>query len=153
MKLEILIIGEGGQGIQTMSDILAEAAYNDGYWPYSKCSYTPAARGGEIIASVIIAGEPQIYPLVEKADYVFVLSSNKTLEFVKDKITEKTCIISVDPTPPTAIRFRHLLVVEHDIKNVPLNIFMLAVIQETLSCLSDKSVASATQKILGKKKL
>lgn len=152
-KTEILIIGEGGQGVQTLGDIIAEAAHNDGYWPYSKCDYTPAPRGGEVIVSVIIAGEAQLYPLVEKADYVFVLKSNKSLEFIKDKITEKTCIISVDPAFPITMKLQRFLVVKHDIKNVPLNIFMLAIIQEMISLLSDESVAKATQAILGKKRI
>ncbi|MBI4837535.1 MAG: 2-oxoacid:acceptor oxidoreductase family protein [Candidatus Portnoybacteria bacterium] len=155
MKTEILIIGEGGQGIQTLGDILAEAAHNDGYWPYSKCDYTPAPRGGEVIASVIIAGEAQIYPLVEKADYVFVLSSNKSLEFVKDKITEKTCIVSVDPDSVflKTTKIKRLFVIKHDDKRIPLNIFMLAIIQEIISMLSDESIAKAVQKILGKKRI
>lgn len=153
MKVEILLVGEGGQGVQTLGDILAEAAYNDGYWPYSKCSYTPAARGGEVIASVIIADEVQIYPLAEKVDYVFILSSNESLEFVKDKITEKTRIVSVDAAFPKTIKIKHLTIVKNEDKEIPLNIFMLKIIQKIITVPSAKSVERTIQKILGKKRI
>ena len=153
MKVEILLVGEGGQGVQTLGDILAKAAYNDGYWPYSKCGYTPAARGGEVIASVIIADETQIYPLVEKADYIFILSRNESLEFVKNKITEKTRIVSVDAAFPKTIKIKHPIIVKNEDKKIPLNIFMLKIIQKIITVPSTKSVEKAIQDILGKKRV
>lgn len=153
MNLMILIVGEGGQGVQTLGDILAQAAFDDGYYPYSKTDYTPAARGGEVIASVIIANNPQIYPLVEKADFVFVLSSNNSLEFVREKITENTRIVSVDAAFPKSVKIKRFVVVKNEDKETPLNIFMLKIIQKTIALLSLETIEKTVQKILGKKRI
>ncbi len=156
MELQILILGEGGQGVQLLGDILANAASENHPGTSSKCNYTPAARGGEVIASVVIADKKQIYPLVEEADYIFVMSSNKSLEFISDKITDKTRIFSVDPAVPDDLDpkpKRFTFVKKPDDESVALNIFMLNAIREAITIISPETIEKATQKILGKKRI
>ncbi|OGF26350.1 hypothetical protein A2303_04110 [Candidatus Falkowbacteria bacterium RIFOXYB2_FULL_47_14] len=74
MKKQILITGTGGQGIKTIGDILAKAAAKQGLYPADYSIYTPQARGGDIVASIVISDRPLIYPLVEIADVTLILS-------------------------------------------------------------------------------
>jgi Pyruvate/2-oxoacid:ferredoxin oxidoreductase gamma subunit len=71
--LEILIIGTDGQQIETLSKIIAEAAFSEGLkGSIVHTSYTPGVCGGAVVPSVIIAEAPQIYSLVQQADYAFI---------------------------------------------------------------------------------
>ncbi|MFH0892066.1 MAG: 2-oxoacid:acceptor oxidoreductase family protein [Candidatus Falkowbacteria bacterium] len=74
MKKQILITGTGGQGIKTIGDILAKAAARQGLYPADYSIYTPQARGGDIVSSLVISDRPLTYPLVETADVALILS-------------------------------------------------------------------------------
>lgn len=83
MKKEILIIGSGGQGIKTMGEIIGLAAHQSGLEAACHSLYTPAMRGGSCISSVVYANHPIDFPMVQKADMIFVLNdaiSSETTE-------------------------------------------------------------------------
>lgn len=72
--LKIVVAGEGGQGVQAVAEILAEAAYDEG----KEVLYIPAfgveQRGGVSLAYLQVGNEPVPAPKFEKADIVVALS-------------------------------------------------------------------------------
>lgn len=91
-KLKILIAGEGGQGVQTIGKILAEAAILDG----KNATYIPnfgvEQRGGVSIAYITISESSIAYPKFDKADLVAILISRAILR-IKQYLSEKTVLI------------------------------------------------------------
>lgn len=74
-RYEIMMAGQGGQGIVLAAVILAEAAARyDGLHAAQTQSYGPAARGGVVQAEVVISRSPIDYPKVEQADVLLALS-------------------------------------------------------------------------------
>lgn len=157
--IQILIVGEGGDGIKILGNILADAAFSLKLVPENKCDYTPAARGGECVTSLVIASQKPLYPLVTQADFIFVFH-NQILgsKLVKHKITDKTTILSIDPEIPNDlppnIKPEIIKIIERP-ENEPANIFMLKIIQKTVQemfpALSAESVEKATQDTFKKK--
>lgn len=77
MKKEVKFVGLGGQGILLASAILAKSAsVLDGYFAVLTEKYTSDMRGGEVSSDVIISSERVTYPLVEKPDFLIVLSQD-----------------------------------------------------------------------------
>jgi 2-oxoglutarate ferredoxin oxidoreductase subunit gamma len=71
--IKLLLTGEGGQGIQTIAKIIADAAvaanYNVSYIP----SFGVEQRGTPSTAFIIISHEPINYPRFDIADYAVIL--------------------------------------------------------------------------------
>jgi len=91
--MKILIAGEGGQGIQTIAQVLARAAFREGKNTLYIPNFGVEQRGGASIAFLVIDKNPVVYPKFEKADVLATLS-----ERVKDQVKKyqgpKTKIIS-----------------------------------------------------------
>lgn len=90
--MKVLFAGEGGQGVQVIAEILAQAAIKQG----KKATYIPnfgvEQRGGVSLAFVVIDDQPVVYPKFEKADILAVLS-DRSWERVESYIDSKTKII------------------------------------------------------------
>jgi 2-oxoglutarate ferredoxin oxidoreductase subunit gamma len=90
--IKVLIVGEGGQGVQVVAEILAKAAFLEN----KKALYIPnfgvEQRGGVSLAFVTIDDQPIVYPKFEKAD-VLALFSERSRERVKNYLSEKTKVI------------------------------------------------------------
>ncbi|MCX6799652.1 MAG: 2-oxoacid:acceptor oxidoreductase family protein [Candidatus Falkowbacteria bacterium] len=91
--INIIIAGEGGQGVQKIGEILAETAFNAGYKTTYIPNFTVQQRGGVSIAFVIISNEPIIYPKFTKASLAVILSG-RSIEQIKNKLTTQTIIIN-----------------------------------------------------------
>jgi 2-oxoglutarate ferredoxin oxidoreductase subunit gamma len=75
MRYEVLLAGQGGQGIILAAVILAQAAAtHDGKNAAQTQSYGPAARGGLCKAEVVISDEQIDYPKVTEADCMLAMS-------------------------------------------------------------------------------
>lgn len=72
--LKIVIAGEGGQGVQAVAEILAEAAYEEGRQALYIPNFGVEQRGGVSVAFLQIGDEPIGAPKFEKADIVIALS-------------------------------------------------------------------------------
>ena len=91
-NIKILIAGEGGQGIQTVSKILIETAYHKNLEVSFVPNYGVEQRGG-VSLGYIQFGEKKIgYPKFIKSD-ILVLLSQRSLERAKDYINPKVKII------------------------------------------------------------
>jgi len=87
-----LIAGEGGQGVQVIAEILAQAAFLEN----KKALYIPnfgvEQRGGVSLAFVIVDEKPVVYPKFAKADILAVLSQ-RSWERIKNYVGLQTKII------------------------------------------------------------
>ena len=90
--IKVLIVGEGGQGVQVVAEILAKAAFLEG----KKALYIPnfgvEQRGGVSLAFVTIDDKPIVYPKFGKAD-ILAIFSERSRERVKNYLDEKTKVI------------------------------------------------------------
>ncbi len=91
-KIQILLAGEGGQGIQTIAKSLAETAAKDGY----EVSYIPVfgveQRGTPSISMITISKSQIRYPRFETADMAVVLRT-RAIPRVVQYISPSTEII------------------------------------------------------------
>lgn len=102
MTKKILLIGEGGQGVQTIAKVISEAAAAS----HSNISYIPSfgveQRGTPSVAYITISNEEIFYPRFEKADLIVVLS-HRGIQLIKSFIASDTLIIFdstiIDSTP------------------------------------------------------
>ncbi len=72
--LRIIVAGEGGQGVQAVAEILAEAAYDQGRQALYIPNFGVEQRGGVSIAFLQIGDSPIGAPKFETADIVVALS-------------------------------------------------------------------------------
>lgn len=84
--------GFGGQGIITSGVILGKAAIYDGKDAVQSQSYGQQARGGECRCDVIISDEIIVYPLIDKAD-ILVVMSRPALEAYIGTLKTGGCLI------------------------------------------------------------
>jgi 2-oxoglutarate ferredoxin oxidoreductase subunit gamma len=71
---KIAIAGEGGQGVQSVANILSEAAYEEGFEVLYIPNFGPEQRGGVSVAYVQIAEGSIGSPKFKTADIVVALS-------------------------------------------------------------------------------
>lgn len=96
--MKLLIVGEGGQGIQLAGHILAQAAHDAGLSSLIIPNFGVEQRGGISIAFVQIDKEPLVYPKFEKATH-FILLSNRNKERSARYIDPATKIIDLTTNP------------------------------------------------------
>jgi 2-oxoglutarate ferredoxin oxidoreductase subunit gamma len=73
-RWKIIIAGEGGQGVQSIGELLAEAAFRSGKQPLYIPNFGVEQRGGVSVAYVQIADGAIGAPKFQKADLLAVLS-------------------------------------------------------------------------------
>ncbi len=89
---QILLAGEGGQGIQTIAKIITDVAATQGMM----VSYIPVfgveQRGTPSVALIILSDETIYYPRFDEADIVVVLQK-RAIASIERYITKKTKVI------------------------------------------------------------
>lgn len=90
--MKILISGEGGQGVQIISELLAKAGHkidlNVSYMP----SYGVEQRGGASLAYLQISKNKIIYPKFNLAE-ILVAMSNRAVETLENHVDENSIFI------------------------------------------------------------
>ncbi|MFZ2189547.1 MAG: 2-oxoacid:acceptor oxidoreductase family protein [Candidatus Magasanikiibacteriota bacterium] len=74
MILKILLAGDGGQGIQLISDLLTQASFNNGFFVSQIPNYGLEQRGGVSLSFLIISDQEISYPKFTKPDILLVMS-------------------------------------------------------------------------------
>jgi 2-oxoglutarate ferredoxin oxidoreductase subunit gamma len=87
--------GFGGQGIVLSSVVLGLSAVYDGKFVAQRASYGSEARGGRCKSEVIISGEEISYPLIDKLDYLVVLSQQAYDSYINE--VDPSGLIIMDP--------------------------------------------------------
>jgi len=83
--IRIALAGEGGQGVQSVAEIIAEAAYNEGKQTIYIPNFGLEQRGGVSIAFIQVSDHRIGAPKFNKADVVIALS---------ERAVERTAIYS-----------------------------------------------------------
>lgn len=74
MIYKILLSGDGGQGVQLISDILARAAFANGFFVSQIPNYGLEQRGGVSLSYLQIGDREISYPRFTKPDVLLVMS-------------------------------------------------------------------------------
>jgi len=74
MLFKILLSGDGGQGIQLLSDIICRASFNNGWHVSHIPNYGLEQRGGVSLAFIQISDKEIAYPKFSKPDVLLVMS-------------------------------------------------------------------------------
>lgn len=112
MPRKIIIAGEGGQGIQLISKVLAHAAKKSGKNVTYLPSFGVEQRGGVSVSYVQISGNEIYYPRFSKADVVIVFC-NRAISAIKDFINDQTLFIY----DSSSIEDKYLNKIKENIKN------------------------------------
>lgn len=120
----ILISGEGGQGIQALSKILATTAYVSGKKSLYVPNYGVEQRGGASLGFVQISNEEIGFPKFQNAD-ILVILAERAIPRVREYITKDTLIIH-DETLVSEDSLK-------DIKNQKISIPALKIAEEKLT--------------------
>lgn len=147
MRKEIRIAGFGGQGVITLSKLIAEGAMKyEGKEVCQTEAYGAAARGGGCWAECIVSDIPIDYPRSEHPDYMVFFSKEAASAYKKDIKTEGTFII--DPDSVRKFRARKNRIIEiraskaasEDLKMpVVANVIMLGAVAVITGMLSEEA--------------
>ncbi|KKQ27783.1 MAG: hypothetical protein US42_C0005G0008 [Candidatus Magasanikbacteria bacterium GW2011_GWC2_37_14] len=74
MILKILLAGDGGQGIQSISDLLAQASFANGFFISQIPNYGLEQRGGVSLSFLIISDEEIAYPRFSEPNVLLIMS-------------------------------------------------------------------------------
>ena len=83
-KSQIILAGEGGQGLLFIGMILGEAAIKEGKNAAQAASYGIASRGGFSMAEVVISSAEILFPGVTQPDLILALSAAALDKYVSD---------------------------------------------------------------------
>lgn len=92
MPAKILLAGEGGQGVQTVAKIIAQAAQKSGKFSSYIPSFGVEQRGGVSLAFVQISKNALAYPRFDQAD-TLVVFCQRALPTIKPYLAENTLFI------------------------------------------------------------
>lgn len=90
--MNILLAGEGGQGVQVVAEILAKAAFLEGTSSLYIPNFGVEQRGGVSLGFVVLDKEEVVYPKFAKAD-VLAIFCDRAIERIKKYIGPKTKVI------------------------------------------------------------
>lgn len=74
MIIKILLAGDGGQGIQSISDLLAQASFANGFYITQIPNYGLEQRGGVSLSFLIISDSEIAYPRFSEPNVLLVMS-------------------------------------------------------------------------------
>ncbi|HUX99307.1 MAG TPA: 2-oxoacid:acceptor oxidoreductase family protein [Candidatus Deferrimicrobium sp.] len=97
-RSEVRVIGYGGQGVITLSKMIAYAAVVDNKEAVQTEAYGPASRGGSCWAEVVLDDEEQIeYPRAILPNYYIILSQAGADRYGKKFCNKPEVISIIDP--------------------------------------------------------
>lgn len=91
-EISVIIAGAAGQGIDTITQVIAETAKQSGYNIFYTKEYMSRIKGGCNSSSIRISSD-KVDAYKEPADFVFVISK-EDLGHVKNRISDNTIVIS-----------------------------------------------------------
>lgn len=95
----ILISGEGGQGVQAIAKILADAAWQSGSKITYLANYGVEVRGGVSLGFVQISNQEIGFPKFQNAD-ILVILAKRAIPRVQEYITKSALIIHDETLVP-----------------------------------------------------
>jgi 2-oxoglutarate ferredoxin oxidoreductase subunit gamma len=158
MTTNLLISGEGGQGIQTIAKILAISAAESGYEVSSIPAFGVEQRGTPSLAFVIISKDKIYYPRFDRADYVVILQK-RAVPKVEEYISPNTKVIfdssttSSDDLPKITQLIYGTPATKYAYEKFIRKTFNIIIAGKlsTLLNLDEKTTWNAIEKVLGRK--
>ena len=101
MKTQIIVAGQGGQGVLELGNNLCNYEILKGKHAAFTPSYGPESRGGKVKCYVTTSDEPIDSPIVETPDYLIVMNT-ASMDYVRllksgGKLLMNSSLISQDP--------------------------------------------------------
>lgn len=90
-EASIIIAGEAGQGIETITQVISKAIKSSGLNVFYALEYMSRIKGGCNSSTIRISGK-KVYAYREKADFIFALSKD-ALSHLKKRVFDNTTII------------------------------------------------------------
>lgn len=158
--VKIALAGEGGQGVQSVAEIIAEAANEEGREALYIPNFGVEQRGGVSIAFLQIGDERIGSPKFQKADIVVALSERavrRTLQYVDENtiFVYDTSIEGVeDALPKNAARVLGIPAIEvskNELHPRVFNIIIMGAVVKATRVISEEDAKAALEKKLGYK--
>lgn len=158
--VKIVLAGEGGQGVQSIAEIIAEAANEEG----RQCLYIPnfgvEQRGGVSVAFVQIGDEPIGSPKFETGDIVIALSDRsiyRTKQYVGPRTTfvyEQSIDVPQEDLPKNAKKVLAIPAIDiskRELHPRVFNIIIMGAVVGATRVISEEDAKRAIEKKLGYK--
>ena len=145
MLLKILIAGDGGQGVQTVAEVISRAAFLKNFFVSFIPNYCLEQRGGVSLAFIQIGDHDISYPKFSTPDILIVMS-DQARERVAGYKRKSVKLIDIKD-------FQNILI-DNDIKNSSQNVFILGILGKILrskKIILDKEIFSILEKKLSEK--
>lgn len=107
-EIIFLIAGEAGQGIDSITQVVAEVVKMSGFNVFYTKEYMSRIKGG-CNSSTIIVSDDNICAYKERADFVFVVEKDN-LEHVKNRISDSTIVLSEYDIEESLNKFKNTLI-------------------------------------------
>lgn len=160
MTAKIALAGEGGQGVQSVAEILAEAANQEGREAIYIPNFGVEQRGGVSIAFVQISDETIGSPKFKKADIVIALSGRsipRTAQYVDENtvfVYDSSIQDFLEHLPKNAKRVLSipaLTVAQNELSPRVFNVIILGAVLEATKVVDVEQVKAAIEAKLGHK--
>lgn len=107
-EISIVIAGAAGQGIDTITQVIAETVKQGGYNIFYTKEYMSRIKGG-CNSSTIRISDNKVDAYKEITDFIFVISK-EDLDHVKNRIADNTIVISEYDVEPQLNKFKNTLI-------------------------------------------
>lgn len=158
---EVRFIGYGGQGVITMSKMVAYAAVIDNKEAVQTEAYGPASRGGSCWAEVVVEDEATIdYPRAIMPNYYVILSQAGADRYGKKFCNKEGVITIIDPLTVQKFKIRkgkmfqipaQAVAMEEFKVPVIANIILLGAFMELTHLISQDAALKALKKFVPEK--
>lgn len=160
--IKIVLAGEGGQGVQSVAEIIAETAYGEGREALYIPNFGVEQRGGVSVAFLQVDDEPVGAPKFQFADLVVALSS-RSVERVKQYLNADTIFIydssiskrEVEQTLPGQVKkvmaIPALETAKNELHPRVFNVIIMGVIIKLTGVVSEAGAKTALEDKLGYK--
>jgi len=124
MLLKLLIVGDGGQGVQTMADVISKAAFEKDLFISYVPNYGLEQRGGASLAFIQLSDREVAYPKFSRPDILVIMSSEARARVVD---FEQKSVKVID------IKDYLKILEENKVSPVSYNVFFLGVLAKVLT--------------------
>ncbi|MCJ7719705.1 2-oxoacid:acceptor oxidoreductase family protein [Candidatus Bathyarchaeota archaeon] len=158
MKIEIRIVGFGGQGVILAGQILGKAAVIDGKNAVQTQTYGAEARGSATKSEVIISDDKIGFPLVRKCDIQIAMNQeavDKNIMDLKENgtiLVDSSNVTNIPETKATVVKIPATQIAETSCgERLYANIVMLGALTKATKIVSEKSMEKAIENSVPKK--
>lgn len=158
-KTNIVIAGEGGQGVQTLAKIITEAFFSSGFEVASIPSFGVEQRGTPSVNFISLSKDPIRQPIFNVADYVIILQTRAISAVVKyispnTKVIFDSSTVDARDLPKAAIKIFGIpatKIASEKFNPKAFNLIIAGAISKIIGITDTKIVWKSVEKILGKK--